>query len=99
MSDLEQRETPRNSYRAARRDAPVGLNQRTDAMSKLPASQRARGRDRTAPKSPDHGLIPDATHRGMYRIRLPGGGLSDLMSLTWAKDALARPVTSRRRSS
>jgi hypothetical protein len=58
MSDLEQRETPRNSYRAARRDAPVGLNQRTDAMSKLPASQRARGRDRTALSHPTTASSP-----------------------------------------
>ena len=34
------------------------------------------------------GIVPDAVYRGMFRIRLPGGGLSDLVNLTRAKDAL-----------
>jgi hypothetical protein len=30
---------------------------------------------------------PDSKHTGMYRIRFPDGGLSDMVSLTRAKDA------------
>ena len=33
------------------------------------------------------GIVPDANWAGMYRIRLPDGGLSDMFNLTWAKDA------------
>jgi len=32
--------------------------------------------------------VPDAVYRGMFRIRLPGGGLSDMVNLTRARDAL-----------
>ena len=35
------------------------------------------------------GIIADAIYPGMYRIRLPGGGLSDIVNLTRANDALA----------
>ena len=34
------------------------------------------------------GVVPDAVHRGMFRIRLPGGGLSAMVNLTRARDAL-----------
>jgi hypothetical protein len=33
--------------------------------------------------------LPDPTYAGMYRIRLAGGGLSDMVNLTRAKDAVA----------
>jgi len=32
--------------------------------------------------------VPDAKYPGMYRLLLPGGGLSDVVNLTRAKDAL-----------
>jgi hypothetical protein len=35
------------------------------------------------------GIVPDDRYPGMYRIRIPGGGLSDMVNLTRAKDALA----------
>jgi hypothetical protein len=45
-----------------------------------------------APKTPirplDPRIVPDAKWPNMYRIRLPGGGLSDMVNLTRAKDAL-----------
>src|SRR5262249_44817013 len=34
------------------------------------------------------GVVPDAVYRGMFRIRLPGGGLSPMVNLTHARDAL-----------
>jgi hypothetical protein len=34
------------------------------------------------------GVVPDAVYRGMFRIRLPGGGLSGMINLTRARDAL-----------
>ena len=34
-------------------------------------------------------IVPDQKWPGMYRIRLLGGGLSDMVNLTRAKDALA----------
>jgi len=34
------------------------------------------------------GVVPDAVYRGMFRIRLPGGGLSAMVNLTRARDAL-----------
>jgi hypothetical protein len=34
------------------------------------------------------GIVPDAKYPGMYRLLLPGGGLSDVVNLTRAKDAL-----------
>jgi hypothetical protein len=40
-------------------------------------------------KSLDPRIVADPRWPGMYRIRLPGGGLSDLVNLTRAKDALA----------
>src|SRR5262249_17533837 len=36
------------------------------------------------------GVVPDAVYRGMFRIRLPGGGLSDMVNLTRARDARRR---------
>jgi hypothetical protein len=38
-------------------------------------------------KSPLSWVVPDATYAGMWRIRHPGGRLTDMMSLTRAKDA------------
>jgi hypothetical protein len=44
-------------------------------------------------------IVPDAVHAGMYRIQLPrGAGLSDLVNITRAKDAIAELMPSRRRS-
>jgi hypothetical protein len=34
------------------------------------------------------GVVPDEVYRGMFRIRLPGGGLSGMVNLTRARDAL-----------
>jgi hypothetical protein len=34
------------------------------------------------------GIVPDAKWIGMYRLRLPGGGLSDMVNVTRAKDAV-----------
>jgi hypothetical protein len=34
------------------------------------------------------GIVRDAKYPGMYRLLLPGGGLSDMVNLTRAKDAL-----------
>jgi hypothetical protein len=34
-------------------------------------------------------IVPDAVWPGMYRLRFPGGHLSDMVNLTRAKDALA----------
>jgi len=36
----------------------------------------------------DPRIVPDSKWPGMYRIRLPGGGLSDMLNLTRARDAL-----------
>jgi hypothetical protein len=41
------------------------------------------------------GIVPDAKYPGMYRLLLPGGGLSDMVNLTRAKDAL-RALTERK---
>ena len=32
-------------------------------------------------------IIEDTNHRGMYRVRLPDGGVSDMVNLSRAKDA------------
>jgi hypothetical protein len=37
----------------------------------------------------DPRIVADPKWPGMYRIRIPGGGLSDMVNLTRAKDALA----------
>ena len=46
----------------------------------------------TAPRglsvTPRHAIITDGQWSGMYRIRRPDGSLTDLVSLTRAKDAL-----------
>jgi hypothetical protein len=34
-------------------------------------------------------VVPDAVHRGMWRVRWPDGRLSDITNLTRAKDAVA----------
>ena len=34
-------------------------------------------------------IVPDEHFPAMYRLRLPDGSLSDILNLTWAKDALA----------
>ena len=33
-------------------------------------------------------VVPDAAHRGMWRVRWPDGRLSDMTNLTRAKDAV-----------
>src|SRR5262245_23000298 len=38
-------------------------------------------------KNPLATIEPDPKHSGMYRIRFPAGGLSDMVNLTRAKDA------------
>jgi len=40
-------------------------------------------------KGPDPRIVRDGRWSSMYRVRLPGGGLSDMVNLTRAKDALA----------
>src|SRR5512133_1909621 len=34
------------------------------------------------------GVVPDPIYQGMFRVRLPGGGLSTMVNLTRARDAL-----------
>jgi hypothetical protein len=41
-------------------------------------------------KSLPDGIVPDQKWPGMYRIRLPDGGLSDMINLTRVKDAIRR---------
>jgi hypothetical protein len=41
------------------------------------------------PRSLPPGLVPDERYPGMYRLRLSGSGLSDMVNLTRAKDAFA----------
>ena len=57
------------------------------------------GRDVTLRK-PDlpAGIVPDDRWPGMYRIRLPGGGLSDMFNLTWAKEHLRTGRFAKRRA-
>jgi hypothetical protein len=45
---------------------------------------------RGSPKKPalDRRIVPDAKWPGMYRVRLPGGSLTDMVNLTRARDAL-----------
>jgi hypothetical protein len=54
---------------------------------------------RASPKKPalDQRIVPDGKWSGMYRIRRPDGSLSDMVNLTWAKDAL-RSLDERRQS-
>jgi hypothetical protein len=40
------------------------------------------------PKPLPAGIVPDAKYPNMYRLRLPSGGLSDMVNLTRADDAL-----------
>jgi hypothetical protein len=47
-------------------------------------------------KNLDSRIVPDARWPGMYRIRLPGGELTDMVNLTRAKDALAALAERRR---
>jgi hypothetical protein len=42
---------------------------------------------RLSPRRPK--VVPDATRRGMWRVRWPDGRLSDMTNLTRAKDAVA----------
>jgi hypothetical protein len=42
---------------------------------------------RLSPRKPK--VVPDAAHRGMWRVRWPDGRLSDMTNLTRAKDAVA----------
>jgi hypothetical protein len=42
---------------------------------------------RNGPKLPRN-IVPDTTWPGMYRIRRPDGSLSDMVSLTRAKEAI-----------
>jgi hypothetical protein len=41
-----------------------------------------------APSKLDPRIVPDAKWPGMYRVRLPGGSLTDMVNLTRARDAL-----------
>ena len=40
-----------------------------------------------SPRKPK--VVPDAAHRGMWRVRWPDGRLSDMTNLARAKDAVA----------
>jgi hypothetical protein len=51
------------------------------------------------PAGLDRRIAPDTKWPGMCRVKLPGGGLTDMVSLARAKDALAESVPSKRRSS
>jgi hypothetical protein len=42
-------------------------------------------------------LVPDATHRGMWRVRWPDSRVSDMTNLTRAKDAVACFIESEER--
>jgi hypothetical protein len=44
---------------------------------------------RRKPLKLDPRIVPDGRWPGMFRLRLPGGSLSDMVNLTRAKDALA----------
>jgi hypothetical protein len=44
------------------------------------------------------GIVPDDHWPGMYRVRLPGGGLSDMVNLTRARDAATACEALRRTS-
>jgi hypothetical protein len=71
------------------------------ATSASPQSQTIVGRDRLSWRRADGRLFlfhrndrnplvtiePDSKYPGMYRIRFPDGGLSDMVNLTRAKDA------------
>ena len=48
----------------------------------------------SAPTKPqlDRRIVANERYAGMYRIRLPGGGLTDMVNLTRAKDALAEMI-------
>jgi hypothetical protein len=54
---------------------------------KCSTSRAQRGRRRLSPRKPR--VVPDAADPGMWRVRWPDGRLSDMTSLTRAKDAVA----------
>src|ERR1700730_5478479 len=56
-------------------------------------NQSAAGCKKTPP-----GIVPDARWPGMYRVRLPDGGLSDMMNLTRAKEARMRMLATAARA-
>src|SRR5262249_676167 len=41
------------------------------------------------PRPLPRGIVQDAKYPSMYRLRLPGGSLSDIVNLTRVKDALS----------
>jgi hypothetical protein len=57
---------------------PVGLRKQSPAISETLRTRRPLPR----------GIVRDAKWSGMYRLRFPNGGLSDMVNLTRAKDAL-----------
>jgi hypothetical protein len=57
------------------------------AVTSMPCGGKELGRGSL--KNLDSRIVPAARWPGMYRIRLPGGELTDIVNLTRAKDALA----------
>ena len=48
-----------------------------------------------SPRKPK--VVPDSAHPGMWRVRWPDGGLSDMTNLTRAKDVVACFIESEER--
>jgi hypothetical protein len=61
----------------------------TDAVLSLSGGQNPQSVTlRRKPPKLDPRIVPDPKWPGMYRLRLPDGTLSDMLNLTWARDAL-----------
>jgi hypothetical protein len=57
------------------------------AQTDVPATRVRAAVTRTSKQTLDPLIVPDEKWPGMYRIKLPGGGLSDMVNLTRARDA------------
>jgi hypothetical protein len=54
----------------------------------IPWEGENQGRGSLKKPALDRRIVPDAKWPGMYRIRLPGGSLTDMVNLTRARDVL-----------
>jgi hypothetical protein len=81
-----------STRRNSRRSQPAQLNPLTEEAfislkPVMPCGSKQPFRNGQNEKLAD-GIVPDGRWPGMYRIRLTDGGLSDLINLTRAKDAI-----------
>jgi Helix-turn-helix domain len=84
------RKTNCNANRGAKTpsDGPPALQSESGAHPQAPETKNALAATKTLSVTRRHSVVPDEKWARMYRLRLPDGSLTDMVSLTRAKETL-----------